>query len=85
MRLWVLETAALLHTLEGHEKVVKLVAWSCNGTKLASGSQDGAIRLWQVDLGAHLRSYCGHTNWILSLAWSADDKKLVSTGSDKTV
>ena len=28
---------------------VESVSWSPNGTKLASGSDDGTIRVWQVE------------------------------------
>ncbi len=41
----------LLHTLEGHQKWVRFLAYSPDGTLLASCSHDGTIRLWDSSSG----------------------------------
>lgn len=48
VRLWDVETGLLLRTLEGHQAGVESLAFSPDGSMLASGSYDGAIRLWGV-------------------------------------
>jgi WD40 repeat protein len=48
VQLWDVETARLLARLEGHEGKVKCLAYSPDGTRLASGSYDRTVRLWDV-------------------------------------
>ena len=38
----------------GHKKKVHTVAWSCTGTKVASGSVDQSVRIWTLNEGEPL-------------------------------
>ena len=40
LRVWDAVTGGLLITFEGHTDAVKSVAWSQNGTKIVTGSND---------------------------------------------
>ena len=48
------DTSAVLCTLSGHSNLVYSVAWSPDGTKLASGSADKTVRIWEAATGKQL-------------------------------
>lgn len=48
VRLWSVDEGTLLATLEGHRWDIAALAFSPDGTLLATGSKDGTIRLWGV-------------------------------------
>ncbi|KAK0710404.1 hypothetical protein B0T21DRAFT_352613 [Apiosordaria backusii] len=55
-----LEWNACLQTLEGHGHSVSAVAFSPDGTTLASASGDKTVRLWDVATGEHRRTLKVH-------------------------
>ena len=50
----------LIATLEGHTEIVTSVAFSPDGTLLASGSLDGTVKLWDVSTERQIRHPSGH-------------------------
>jgi predicted NACHT family NTPase len=82
-----LEHAANLMTyLHGHKADVNNVAFSPNGTMLASGSDDHTIRLWDVANGRQLGPpLTGHTDFVTSVVFSPDGTMLASGSDDKTI
>ena len=48
VKLWETRTDKLLLSLDGHTSSVNSVAWSPNGSMVASGSLDGSIRVWSI-------------------------------------
>lgn len=42
--------------LQGHRRRVCTVGWSCNGKKLASGSEDQTVKIWAVEPAVTVRS-----------------------------
>ena len=64
---------------------VLALAFSSDGTRLASGSKDTTVRLWDTNTGDELAILRKHTGWINVLAFSSDGKMLASGGTDKTV
>lgn len=65
---------------EIHISMVRCVAWSPDGRRLATGSRDAAVRLWDVATGTTLRVLEGHTDTVSSVAWAPDGNSL-ATGS----
>jgi WD40 repeat protein len=48
---WDVEKKTRLHTLKGHEQLVRSVAYSPDGKWLLTGAQDGTARLWDAATG----------------------------------
>jgi WD40 repeat protein len=65
-------------TLQGHERAVYSVAFSSDGTKLASGGQDQTVKVWDVAAGKLLMTLRGHANHVHTLVFSADNRYLAS-------
>jgi WD40 repeat protein len=62
------------------------LAFSSDGTWIASGSFDQSIRLWDAASGTELLSPLrGHRDYVISLAFSQDRKYIASGSFDKDV
>jgi len=56
VRVWDVQTGALLQTLDGHEGLVNCAVFSPNGLLIASGSDDHKILLRNVASGTTVTS-----------------------------
>lgn len=65
-------------TLEGHSSSVRAVAFSPDGTTLASASDDQTIQLWNTATGAHRQTLEGHSGSVRAVAFSPEGNTLAS-------
>ncbi len=72
---------------DAHPEPISVVAWSPNGSVIASGSgyTSGTIRLSDAASGRRLSPLEGHTSWICQLAFSNDGLRLYSASADQTI
>jgi serine/threonine protein kinase len=75
----------VLLTYRGHSGSADVVAWSPDGTRIASGSSDETIQVWEAVTGKPLFTYRGHPNLVRAVAWSPDGTRIASASFDKTV
>ncbi len=89
IRIYQVQTGALLINKPAHSGWVRALTWSNHGTKLASASTDYTVKLWKLNSDVpqleHVHTMTGHKNWIWSIAFSFDDTKLASGSDDTTM
>jgi WD40 repeat protein len=73
----------------GHPNLVDAVAFSPDGTQLATGCHDGRVRIIDVAKGQVVKDLAAHVApmpaSVYCVAWSPDGKQLVSGSYDKTL
>jgi len=67
-----------------HSDVVSSVAWSPDGTKIATASYDRTARVWSSSSGSTLLTLTGHSTYVTSVAWSPDGTKIATASYDRT-
>lgn len=87
IRLWYLETKAIVRVFESYTSFVLSISFSRDGQRLLSsgGSGDSTIRQWNVDSGEEIRRLKGHTNAVCHSIYSDDEKHIISCSDDGTV
>jgi WD40 repeat protein len=73
-------------TLVGHTALVTTLAWSPDGTCLATGDDhNDAVRLWDAATGLTTATLSGHISRANAIAWSPDGTQLATVGGDRKV
>ncbi len=73
-----------IRTLRGHTNIIHSVAYSRDGTRLASTSDDRTVRVWDPATGAELYTLRGHKAGVAMVVFSADGFRLASACMDAT-
>jgi WD40 repeat protein len=86
---WDTMTGQLIHELHGHTDIVRAVAFTPDGTRIASAGTDRIMKIWDARTGQELLSlesnsanYEANTG---SVAFSPDGTRLASAGLEGTI
>ena len=72
-------------SLTGHTEAILSVAFSPDGTQLATGSGDTTVRIWDLNTETPQFTCQGHKNWVQIVSWSPDCQILASGSMDSTI
>ncbi len=70
--------------LRGHEDLVRCVAWSPDGQRIATASDDHTVWVWDAEAGTALAVLRGHEDGVRAVAWSPDGHHIATASSDRT-
>ncbi len=74
-----------IRTLKDHSDAVYSIRFSPDGSLLASGAADRAVKVWDVSTGKRLYTLGESTDWVYSVAWSPTGHFLAAAGVDKSI
>ncbi|KIM23596.1 hypothetical protein M408DRAFT_332227, partial [Serendipita vermifera MAFF 305830] len=77
---------AIQNILLGHTSTVQSVAFSPDGRRIVSGSDDMTIRVWDAETGEVVAGpFQGHIERVNSVSFSPDGRRIVSGSDDMTI
>lgn len=83
IKIWDTKTGELLSTIK-HDSHVSSLAWTSNGKKLISGSQNGLIRIFHTTTWQQIAILEGHQDVVLAISSCSNDRLLASASWDTT-
>jgi WD40 repeat protein len=74
----------VLLRLVGHTDSVHCIAFSPDGRRIATASDDRTVKLWDWETGQEVLTLRDHTAGVICVAFSPDGHRLVSGSIDRT-
>ena len=70
--------------LIGHTRSVTYAAWSLDGSRILTTSEDNTVRLWDAETGRLLHVLAAHNAPVDFAAWNSDGTLIISASWDAT-
>ncbi len=83
-KIWDLNTRTVAITLSGHLNAVFDAAFSPDGNRVVTGSDDGTAKIWDANTGVNILTLSGHTGGVRGVAYSPDGSKIATASLDST-
>src|SRR5262249_41977664 len=74
----------LRRQLNGHSNSVVRAAFSGDGKRVVTASEDTTARIWDAESGKEIAGLQGHAGPVRSAAFSGDDRRVVTASNDTT-
>ncbi len=71
--------------LQGHSTLTQAIAFSPDGSRIATTSRDKTIKLWDAQTGQETLTLSGHSDSVWDVAFSPDGRRLASASWDRSV
>ena len=81
---WQRQTHLDLKTLRGHSDHIHSAAFSPDGQRIVTGSEDNTAKVWEAASGQELLTLKGHRAAIESVAISPDGQRIATASWDRT-
>lgn len=72
-------------SISGHSDSVVSVAFSPDGSRLASGSGDTSVRFWDINTETPHLTCRAHKHWVLAIAWAPNGRRLASADKNGSI
>ena len=85
IQVWDAATRRLVHAYRQGSDSVFGVSWSPDGSKLAFGGSDKAVRVIRVEDGKEQMRFDNHSDWVFRTTWLNDGARLLSGSRDRAM
>jgi WD40 repeat protein len=72
-------------SFQGHTGEIHALAFSPDGARLASASDDRTVKVWDANTGHEILTLNGHAGPVEGVSWSPDGTRLATAAKDKMV
>ena len=85
LKVWNADTGAEVTALVGHTGRIMACAFSPDGKRLVSASDDNTLKIWDAGTGRDLATLSGHTWTVRFCVFSPDGRMIASVADDETI
>jgi WD40 repeat protein len=85
IKIWDPESGLKPQTLKGHTDEIICFAYSPDGHRIVSGSNDNTVRIWDAESGCELQTPKEHAQKITSVVYSPNGSRIASGSKDGTI
>ena len=81
-RVWDAGSGTEIASLRGHRATINTVAFSPDGARIVTGSEDGSARVWNAASGNSKLNLRGHADGLRRVLFSPDGSRILTVGRD---
>ncbi len=81
--IWDVNAGQIVRTIKSHADIVNGLAYSPDGSKLASASADKTAKVFQAESGLQIAGLATHQDAVLAVAFSPDGTHLATASADR--